>query len=171
MTNTEGSATTEGTSGGMNTSNLVDNPDFQTDSASCEVDASDWATEGTLNFAGVDDVVCAFCIVLDPNQSGQLNWSGNSGVPPTLDADTTYSFSFDVWSDEGTAPSLTAKVGQPVDPYAAFLEESVTVPGSSATQSFTFSMGASDQAGIAFIVSAGEEWGKLCIDNVSIAAE
>ena len=159
---------TSGTTGGTNASNLIDNGDFETDSATCEIDENDWFTEGAFNWSGVDDTICSYCIVLDPDQSGQLNWSGNAGTPPTLEGGQSYRFSFDVYSNEGATPTLTAKVGQPVDPYAAFLEEVVSVPSSSATQSYTFTMDNTDQAGIAFFVSVGSEWGKICFDNIAI---
>lgn len=165
---TNSTSDTSGTSGGTPGSNLIDNGDFQTDSATCEADDSDWFTEGTLNWSGADDVVCGYCIVLESDQSGQLNWSGNAGTPPTLEGGQSYSFSFDVFSNEGAAPSLTAKVGQPVEPYDAYLEQEVSVPASSETQSFTFSMTNTDQVGVAFFVSVGSEWGKICFDNISI---
>jgi hypothetical protein len=166
---TDSAATTGGGGGGGNGSNLIVNGDFSTAENPCTTDDSDWFTEGTLNWSGADEATCGYCVVLDPGQSGQLNWSGNSGAPPTLDGGTSYRFAFDVWSPEGEAiPTVSAKVGQPVDPYTGFLEEDISVSNSQATQSFNFTMTSSDQAGIAFFLSVGDAWGKVCFDNIVI---
>lgn len=165
-------SSTDGSSGD-NGSNLIDNGDFSTSDDACMVDESDWSTEGNINnFTGVDEVTCGYCIVMEADDSGQLNWSGNSGVPPTLDAATTYRFAFDVWSPEGeTTPTLSAKVGQPVEPYDGFLEEDVSVTNSQTTASFTFTMDTSDAVGIAFFVGSPGAWSKICFDNIVIEAE
>jgi hypothetical protein len=167
--NTDSGETTDGGGGGGNGSNLIVNGDFSSSEDPCVVDDSDWFTEGTLNWSGADEATCSYCVVLDPGQSGQLNWSGNSGTPPTLDAGTTYRFALDVWSPEGEAlPTVSAKVGQPVDPYTGFLEEGIQVSNSQTTQSFTFTMDNSDQVGIALFLSAEGAWGKVCFDNIVI---
>jgi hypothetical protein len=159
------------TDGGGSGSNLIQNGDFSSSEAPCAIDESDWLAEGTLNWSGADEETCSYCVVLDPDQSGQLNWSGNAGTPPTLDPGN-YRFAFDVWSPEGEMiPSVSAKVGQPVDPYMGFVEEEVNVTSSQATQSFNFTMANADQAGIAFFFSVGGAWGKVCFDNVVIEAQ
>jgi hypothetical protein len=49
------------------------------------------------------------------------------------------------------------------------VEEEVDVSSSSNTASFTFTLDSEEQAGIAFFVSVGSDWGKICVDDVSIA--
>ena len=152
------STTGNGGTGGVPENSLIENGDF----ADGE---SGWELEGD---ASVDVSSGAYCMTL--NNAGTLHLDWPAGFDPaSLEAGLSYVFSYVVYYT-GEEPSVSVKLGQPVEPYNAFAEG--PVEASTSPQKFTqmFDIEANDQAGIRFSIDAGAGT-EVCVDNVALVPQ
>lgn len=152
------STTGAGGTGGVPEGSLIDNGDFSDG-------ATGWEIEGN---ATVDASSGEFCMTLNNQGTVHLDWP-TEFEPASLMGGTSYVFSYVVYYS-GEKPTVNVKLGQPVEPYNAFAEDTVDVTTSPEKFTQTFDMDADDRAGIRFSVD-GQSGTKVCIDNVALVAE
>lgn len=152
------STTSNGGTGGVPENSLIENGDFADGETG-------WELEGD---ASVDVSSGAYCMTLNNDGTLHLDWPTGFD-PASLEGGLSYVFSYVVYYT-GEEPTVSVKLGQPVDPYNAFAEG--PVEASTSPQKFTqmFDIDANDQAGIRFSIDAGAGT-EVCVDNVALVSQ
>ncbi len=152
------SSTGNGGTGGVSADSLITNGDF----ASGE---SDWSFTGS---GSVDASGGEYCVSLSADGEVSVGWP--DGVDPAQLKAGSYQFSFDVYSSGSGTPSVNVKVGQAFDPYAAFVEEDVSIGTSPTHFTQSFSVSGDEQAGVLLRIN-GSSGVRVCLDNVMLVPE
>jgi len=152
------STTGNGGTGGVPENSLIENGDFSQGEAG-------WELEGD---AAVDVSSGAYCMTLNNDGTLHLDWPTEFD-PASLEGGNSYVFSYVVYYT-GDEPTLSVKLGQPVDPYNAFAEG--PIEASTDPQKFTqmFDIDANDSAGIRFTIDA-QAGTEVCVDNVALVPQ
>jgi hypothetical protein len=150
--------TGNGGTGGVDPDSLINNGDF--------ADGEEgWEIEGD---ASVDASSGEYCMTLNNAGTVYLDWPTEFD-PARVASGVTYLFSYIVYYS-GEAPTVSVKIGQPVEPYNAFAEGEIDVSTSPEEFMHTFTMDADDQAGLRFTVD-GPSGTEVCFDNVALVAQ
>lgn len=152
------STTGMGGTGGVPEGSLIDNGDFSEGERG-------WEIEGDAN---VDVSGGEYCMTLNNAGTVYLDWP-TEFEPASLQSGTSYVFSYVVYYS-GDEPSVSVKLGQPVEPYNAFAEGPIDASTSPMKFMQTFDMDSDDQAGIRFTID-GPSGSKVCVDNVALVAD
>jgi hypothetical protein len=151
-------ATTGGGTGGVDPESLITNGDFSQGEAN-------WEFSGD---GEVDASTGEYCITFNNAGTAYADWPVDDD-PATIEASTSYVLSYQAYYS-GSNATVSTKIGQPYDPYAAFAEGDISIGTSLETFMHTFSASSDDQAGIRFTVN-GEAGVRVCFDNVQLLAE
>ncbi len=152
------STTGMGGTGGVPEGSLIDNGDFSAGETGWEIEG-----DGSVDVSGGE-----YCITLNNQGTVHLDWP-TEFAPASLAAGSSYVFSYVVYYS-GEKPTVSVKLGQPVEPYNAFAEGEIDVSTSPAKFMQSFDMDGDDQAGIRFTID-GPSGSEVCIDNVALVAE
>lgn len=154
---TTATSSTTGT-GGVPEGSLIDNGDFSGGETG-------WEIEGD---ASVDVSSGEYCVTLNNAGTVYVDWP-TEFEPASLVAGESYVFSYVVYYT-GEAPTVSVKLGQPVEPYNAFAEGEIDASTSPATFMQTFDIDGDDTAGIRFTID-GPSGTEVCLDNVALVAQ
>jgi hypothetical protein len=161
-----GSGTTGGAGGsGGSTSNgsLIPNGDFENGDTG-------WSYDDTNGF-GIGRVLFGrYCV--DKEQGTIIvGWPANPADAFGVSEGTSYVFSFDASFTGNYVPTVTAKVGQAVGPYAALFETTISIGLDVQHYSYPFTASFSDAAvGVAFSIASAYTT-QVCIDNVTLVPQ
>lgn len=155
---TSSSTTGTGGTGGVPEDSLIDNGDFSEGERG-------WEIEGDAN---VDASGGEYCMTLNNAGTVHLDWP-TEFEPASLQSGTSYVFSYVVYYS-GDEPSVSVKLGQPVEPYNAFAEGPIDASTSPMKFMQTFDIDSDDRAGIRFTID-GPSGSTVCIDNVALVAD
>ena len=152
------STTTASGTGGVDPDSLIDNGDFSAGEEGWEIDGD----------ASVDVSSGEYCMTLNNSGTVYLDWPTEFD-PARVANGVSYVFSYVVYYS-GEAPTVSVKIGQPVEPYNAFAEGDIDVSTSPQTFMHTFTVDSDDQAGLRFTVD-GPSGTEVCFDNVALVAQ
>lgn len=149
------STTGTGGTGGVPEGSLIENGDFSAGETGWELEG-----DGSVNVSDGE-----YCMTLDSAGTLHLDWP-TEFEPASLEAGASYVFSYVVYYS-GEEPTVSVKLGQPVDPYNAFAEGEIDASTSPTTFMQAFDVDADDRAGIRFTIE-GPSGSEVCIDNVAL---